>query len=107
MDRYCVVLPKHWVCLPPTLPETLRPLSRVDIQETKPMTPDHINPLHWNQSLGLARQSCARIFRDGGAPADAMRAFGLATEAVTSADWGKAVDAIAEVLCQTPDRRVA
>ena len=41
------------------------------------MTRDHINPLQWHQSLGYARQVAARIFRDGGSPLDAMKAFGL------------------------------
>ncbi len=41
------------------------------------MTPDHINPIQWHQANSIARQSCARFFRDGGTPADAMRAFGL------------------------------
>ena len=71
------------------------------------MTPDHINPLQWNQALGLARQSCARFFRDGGRPADALLAFGLPADAVPAADWSKAVEAIAEVLCTKPMPRAA
>ena len=42
------------------------------------MSPSYINPVQWQQSVGYARQACARIFRDGGNPADAVRAFGLA-----------------------------
>ncbi len=69
------------------------------------MIPGHINPLQWHQALGVARQSCARFFRDGTAPGDAMRAFGLAPEAAT--DWSKAVEAIASVLCAVPDKKAA
>jgi hypothetical protein len=61
------------------------------------MIPQHVNPIEWHQAVGIARQSCARFFRDGGTAADAMRAFGA--EADIGADWGKAVEAIAQVLC--------
>jgi hypothetical protein len=70
------------------------------------MTPDHINPLQWHQAIGIARQSCARFFRDGATAADAMRAFGVDVDDVP-ADWAKAVDAVARVLCATPERRAA
>jgi hypothetical protein len=64
------------------------------------MSRDHINPLQWHQAIGLARQSCARIFRDGGTPADALAAFGLArASGERSADWSKVVEIIAEGLC--------
>jgi len=70
------------------------------------MIPDHINPLQWHQALGVARQACARIFRDGGTPADAMKAFGAPASEI-AVDWAKAVDQIAERLCATPLRRAA
>ena len=41
------------------------------------MSPRYINPVQWQQSIGYARQACARLFRDGGTPADALAAFGL------------------------------
>jgi hypothetical protein len=63
------------------------------------MTPEYINPVAWNQAIGLARQSCARIFRDGGTPADALAAFGLVASDAAQVDWTKAVSAIAEMLC--------
>ena len=44
------------------------------------MSPHHINPAQWQQAMGYARQACARIFRDGGTPAEACRAFGLTEE---------------------------
>ena len=62
-----------------------------------PMSPHHINPVQWQQSLGLARQACARIFRDGGAPTDALTAFGLAAGDPAIA-WSVAVDRIAASL---------
>ena len=34
------------------------------------MSPRYINPVQWQQSIGYARQACARLFRDGGTPAD-------------------------------------
>ena len=38
------------------------------------MSPHHINPLQWHQAVGVARQSCARFFRDGGSPAKSSAA---------------------------------
>ena len=67
--------------------------------------PAHVNPMLWHQSTGYARQACARIFRDGGSPADALKAFGLAAEA--HIDWSKAVELIAETLSATPARKAA
>jgi hypothetical protein len=78
-----------------------------DIEEANPMTPDHINPLQWHQALGVARQSCARVFRDGGKPADALAAFGLEADAPRRQDWAHAVDLIAQSICATPMRRAA
>jgi len=72
------------------------------------MTREHINPIQWNQAVGYARQAAARIFRDGGSPADALRAFGAAATEAASTDWSKAVEAIAEVLCsRSPMRKAA
>lgn len=66
------------------------------------MSPDHVNPLQWHQALGFARQSCARVFRDGGGPPDALRAFGLSSSETGPGDWDKAVAAIAALLCSQP-----
>ena len=58
----------------------------------------------WHQAIGVARQACARIFRDGGRPIDAVQTFGLNAE---PGDWSKAVILIAETLCASPLRRAA
>ena len=72
------------------------------------MTQTHtINSVHWHQSQGVARQTCARFFRDGLKPVDAMRAFGLETGEVDGSDWSRAVEAIANVMTAAPQRRVA
>lgn len=71
------------------------------------MIPDHVNPLQWHQAQGIARQSCARFFRDGGTPADALQAFGFAADDLADADWSRAVDRIAASLCAQPVRRAA
>jgi len=71
------------------------------------MIPQHVNPLQWHQAIGFARQSCARIFRDGGAPADALEAFGI-SQPREEAGWDKAVELVAERLCrQQPMRQAA
>ncbi len=66
------------------------------------MLPTHLNPVQWNQAQGLSRQSCARIFRDGGSPVDALEAFGLGAAEAVAIDWSKAVDLIAQQLCSAP-----
>ena len=60
------------------------------------LPPSHINPFEWDQAIGLARQVCARIFRDGGTPAQALSAFGLPPR--PDADWHRAVDLVAEAM---------
>ena len=67
--------------------------------------PHNINPAHWHQSVGYARQACARVFRDGGSPAEALTAFGIKADG--RIDWSRAVEMIAEALCARPARRVA
>ncbi len=70
------------------------------------MTPKHINPVQWHQAMGYARQACARVFRDGGNPADALRAFGI-SHGPDGQEWDKAVEAIAQSLCAQPLARAA
>jgi hypothetical protein len=60
------------------------------------MNPAFSNPVQWQQNVGYARDICARLFRDGGTPADALRTFGLAADAAAS--WSAAVDRIAGAL---------
>jgi hypothetical protein len=60
--------------------------------------PSVISPVQWDQALGLARQSCAHIFRDGGSPADALSAFGLAASEFTPS-WDRVIEAIAQNFC--------
>ena len=58
------------------------------------MGPGHVNPLQWHQAVGVARQSCARFFRDGGTPQEALAAFGLNLATAEPVSWEKAVDQI-------------
>ena len=55
--------------------------------------PAHVNPVLWQQSLGLARQISARVFRDGVTANDAVVALGLKADSKIS--WDKAVELIA------------
>jgi hypothetical protein len=66
--------------------------------EADAVFPRHHNPVQWCQAMDYARQACARIFRDGGKPSDALAAFGL-TSRDPSVDWSVVVDRIAELLC--------
>jgi hypothetical protein len=63
------------------------------------MTPNHINSVQWAQALGYSRQACARVFRDGGQPSDALSAFGLDVGADVI-DWARTVELIADTLCR-------
>lgn len=69
--------------------------------------PAHVDPVQWHQATGYARQVCARFFRDGAGPADAMQAFGLEASTAAKSDWGRAVSAIAHALCTGAARRAA
>jgi hypothetical protein len=68
-------------------------------------------PILSEQAVAIARQSCARIFRDGGAPGDALAAFGLAGADDGALDWRRTVDLIAAGLSAStvsaPARRAA
>lgn len=63
--------------------------------------PSNISPVQWDQALGLARQSCARIFRDGGSPSDALALYGLKSPP-KGLTWDRAIALIAECQCSTP-----
>ena len=62
-----------------------------------PSVPSHLNPMQWHQALAVSRQTCARVFRDGGTPADALASFGLSSH--DEINWDKAVDMIAGEIC--------
>jgi hypothetical protein len=66
------------------------------------MTPNHINPVAWNQAVGYSRQACARVFRDGGSAHDALAAFDLEAGDVAPQDWSRTVEMIAGALCKRP-----
>lgn len=69
--------------------------------------PDHVNPIQWHQALAVSRQTCARVFRDGGTPAEALAAFGLKAGGDEIPNWDKAVDQIAGEICAHPMARAA
>jgi len=71
------------------------------------MGPTYISPIEWRHAMDFARQACARVFRDGGSPTDALRAFGLPVRRGEAARWDKAVDRIAQSLCAAPLRQAA
>ncbi len=80
------------------------------IEEAIVMGPDYINPLQWHNAMGLARQSCARVFRDGGTPGDALKAFGLRPSVPNESaevSWDTAVARVAQALCAKPMPRAA
>jgi hypothetical protein len=74
-----------------------------------PSVPDYLSPIQWHQAVAVSRQECARIFRDGGMPQDALAAFGLSVDvsANAGASWERVVDQIAAELCAHPMKRAA
>jgi hypothetical protein len=62
--------------------------------------PDHVNPIQWQQAVGVARQISARVFRDGGTPAEALASVGGQSDSEMT--WEKAVDLMAAELCIHP-----
>jgi hypothetical protein len=61
----------------------------------------YMNPVQWNQALGLARRACADIFEKGGKPQDALTAFKLTQPVCDHAHWGHAITLIAFKICDT------
>lgn len=76
-----------------------------EFDEMTPSIPDHLSPIQWHQAVAVSREQCARIFRDGGSPDDALVAYGLKHE--RDATWERAVDLIAAGLCSHPIKRAA
>lgn len=86
-------------------PRTQTVLRVVESQPVRQPNTANVNPVEWHQSQGLARQACARIFRDGGRPADALQAFGL--DADPNIDWSRAVERIALAIARPGMRSAA
>ncbi|RUP00141.1 hypothetical protein [Hyphomicrobium sp.] len=70
-----------------------------------PSVPEHLSPIQWHQAVAVSREQCAKIFRDGGAPRDALVAFGLRPE--DGANWERVVDLVAAELCAHPIKQAA
>ena len=70
-------------------------------------SPVNINAIEWAQANDRARHICARVFRDGGAPIDALTFHGVRSDC-DAHDWGKAVELLAEAFCDhAPMKRAA
>jgi hypothetical protein len=69
--------------------------------------PAHNNQMQWHNAQGIARQTCAQVFRDGGQPADALLGFNVRTHEANKLGWSRAVELITESLCQLPLKMAA
>jgi hypothetical protein len=67
------------------------------------LEPRHVRPQQWRQAIDVPRETCARFFRDGRSPADALRAHGIAPS--EAANWAHAVNVIAEIHCAPAESR--
>jgi hypothetical protein len=70
-------------------------------------SPAHIDALQWHHAQLRARLSCARVFREGGHPADALLQFDVKLDDTRRLGWARAVEAITETLCQLPVKLAA
>jgi hypothetical protein len=69
--------------------------------------PAHVNSLQWHHAQSIARQTCARVFRDGGQPADALQVFDIKLSETRRLGWARAVELITELHCQMPLQQAA
>lgn len=60
--------------------------------------PDYVNPVEWELALSMARSICADMFRKGGTPLDALRAYGI-ERSFSHPNWQNAIDIIALANC--------
>jgi hypothetical protein len=67
------------------------------------LEPRHVRPQQWRQAIDVSRETCARFFRGGRSPADAVRAYGI--PASGSATWVHAINVIAEIHCAPAESR--
>ncbi|MEO0730388.1 MAG: hypothetical protein AAFR23_01425 [Pseudomonadota bacterium] len=66
------------------------------------MAPKHMAPAQWTTAQGVARAVCAKVFREGGSPVDALRLNGVSVEAdPAEMSWSQAVDLLANAVAQT------
>jgi hypothetical protein len=106
--RPCVasMMPKRSRCLPPF--STAKDEHSMIRQLFPPQpSPAHVNSLQWHHAQSIARQACARVFRDGGQPADALQEFNVKLTETKNLGWGRAVELITESLCQLPLKMAA
>jgi hypothetical protein len=76
-----------------------------ELENMTPSVPDYLSPIQWQQAIAVSRQECARIFRDGGTPQDALIAFRLRPD--ESANWERVVDLVAGEIFAHPAKRAA
>ncbi len=65
----------------------------------------NINPLQWQQAIGMAEEFCMAIAAKGGSPIDATGAYGLTDCRLSADDWARAAQLIALTMCAPADPR--
>lgn len=99
-EAFCVPAALLLVNVAFVFPQSLVFHGAEPMSESTHASPTHINPIQWHHALAVSRQACARVFRDGGTPGEAVAAFGIVVPEQIS--WEKAVDQIANELCAHP-----
>ena len=65
----------------------------------------HVNPVQWNQAVGLAQTMCHNIGKRGGNPADAVQSYALNKDIEPPTEWDKAEQIIALSICAPANQR--
>ncbi len=74
--------------------------------QTQTETYTHVlNPVKWDDAIGLANRYCKTIVNKGGAPIEAVRGYGVTDESIAPTDWDNAAQIIALAMCKPAHQR--
>ena len=65
----------------------------------------NVNPVQWEQAIGMAEEFCTAVAAKGGTPLDATGAYGLQDCRLSDEDWAKAAQLIALTMCSPAHQR--
>jgi len=71
----------------------------IEIYEAEMQRPSHVPSLQWHSALVEADAVCDSVRAAGGAPIDAIRAYGIANADGFNGDWEKAHSIIVAAAC--------
>ena len=78
-------------------------MNRREIEAPKDLY--NVNPMQWEQAIGLAQDFCSAVASKGGCQEDAAGAYGLQDCRLADGDWDKAAQLIALTMCSPAHQR--